>query len=504
MLSFFHYLSYEISNMLEYSSYEFATTIYIINFLIILNLIFREKRSIEAILAWTAVLTTLPAIGILIYILVGRGVAKNNMFKIKEQEDEVIKNSIANTKARLQFHCKSDKNLKNHIDMIDALTNSNNTHYTNNNSVDIFDKSSDFFNSLLEELEKAKNYINIQFYIFKDDNIGSEIIDILCKKAQQGVEVRLLYDAVGSKSLSDKAIIKLKRHGVKTGSFFPSLLKIINFNLNYRNHRKIVVIDGNIAYVGGNNIGDEYLSRNPKFGEWRDTHLKLIGDCVIDLNTRFLLDWRYTTKENLDLSKYFTQSQNSNICYNKSSNDIGIQIVSSGPDITDLDEIKYGYIKMIQKARKYIYIQSPYLILDGTLIDSLKIACLSGVDVRIMIPSKPDHPFVYWASCSYAGELLKFGAKVYTYGDNAFLHAKTIVIDDSICSIGTANMDIRSFELNFEVNAFIYSEEVSKKQRIIFEKDITNSKEITLDMYNSRPRFIKIKESVSRLLSPLL
>ena len=492
-------------SFLEYSAYEIAaTSIYIINFIIILNLIFREKRSIEAIEAWTAVLTTLPAVGILLFVLFGRGIAKNNMFKVKEQEDKIIKNSISKAKDKLKCTSMLDENLRNNIDMIDALTNSNNTHYTNNNSVDIFDKSSDFFNSLLEELDKAQDYINIQFYIFKDDNIGNQIIDILCKKARNGVEVRLLYDAVGSRLLSEKTLIKLKKSGVKTGSFFPSLLKIVNFNLNYRNHRKIVVIDGNVAYVGGNNIGDEYLGRDPKFGEWRDTHLKLTGDCILDLNTRFILDWRYTTHENLDLGKYFSESKNSNIYYNKTSNNVGIQIVSSGPDITELDEIKYGYIKMIQKARKYIYIQSPYLILDRTLIDSLKIACLSGVDVRIMIPSKPDHPFVYWASCSYAGELLKFGAKIYTYGDDAFLHAKTIVIDDSICSIGTANMDIRSFELNFEVNAFIYSEEISKKQRIIFEKDITNSKEMTIDMYNSRPRIIRIKESVSRLLSPLL
>lgn len=492
-------------SFLEYSAYEIAaTSIYIINFIIILNLIFREKRSIEAIVAWTAVLTTLPAVGILLFVLFGRGIAKNNMFKVKEQEDKIIKNSISKAKDKLKCTSMLDENLRNNIDMIDALTNSNNTHYTNNNSVDIFDKSSDFFNSLLEELDKAQDYINIQFYIFKDDNIGNQIIDILCKKARNGVEVRLLYDAVGSRLLSEKTLIKLKKSGVKTGSFFPSLLKIVNFNLNYRNHRKIVVIDGNVAYVGGNNIGDEYLGRDPKFGEWRDTHLKLTGDCILDLNTRFILDWRYTTHENLDLGKYFSESKNSNIYYNKTSNNVGIQIVSSGPDITELDEIKYGYIKMIQKARKYIYIQSPYLILDRTLIDSLKIACLSGVDVRIMIPSKPDHPFVYWASCSYAGELLKFGAKIYTYGDDAFLHAKTIVIDDSICSIGTANMDIRSFELNFEVNAFIYSEEISEKQRIIFEKDITNSKEMTIDMYNSRPRIIRIKESVSRLLSPLL
>ena len=159
---------------------------------------------------------------------------------------------------------------------------------------------------------------------------------------------------------------------------------------------------------------------------------------------------------------------------------------------------------MIQKAKKYVYIQSPYFILDRPLIDTLKIACFSGVDVRIMIPSKPDHPFVYWASSSYAGELLKYGAKLYNYDENGFLHAKTIVIDDSVCSIGTANMDIRSFELNFEVNAFIYSSQIAKQQKEILINDISKSKEITLEMYNSRRTFVKIKESVSRLVSPLL
>ena len=492
-------------SFLEYSIYEIlATSIYIINFIVILILIFKEKRSIETIVAWTAVLTILPAGGFILYMLVGRGVAKDNMFKIKEKEDRIIKENISKTKDILKYSSLHDENLKNNIDMIDALTNSNNAHYTNNNSVNIYDCSKDFFDSLLFELKNAKKYINIQFYIFKDDNIGNQIIDILIEKAKSGVEVRLLYDSVGSRLLSDKTLIKLKNSGVKTGAFFPSLLKIVNFNLNYRNHRKIVVIDGNVAFVGGNNVGDEYLGKDPKFGEWRDTHLRLTGGSVFDLNTRFILDWRYTTKENLDLDKYFNDYKESNIYYNDSSNNVGIQIVSSGPDIAELDEIKYGYIKMIQKARKYIYIQSPYLILDRTLIESLKIACLSGVDVRIMIPSKPDHPFVYWASCSYAGELLKFGAKIYTYGDDAFLHAKTIVIDDSICSIGTANMDIRSFELNFEVNAFMYSEDVSKKQKLIFENDITNSKQMTIEMYNARPRSIKIKEAISRLLSPLL
>ena len=479
------------------------TTIYIINFLSIINLIFREKRNIEATVAWVLVLITLPPIGCILYLSFGRGISKNNMFKIKEAEDKILKENIVDTQIKLGNNDDFEPDLIGYKDMIYALANSNSSHFTTNNDVEIFEESNDFFKSLLEELKKAKNHINIQFYIFKDDEIGNKIIDILIDKAQSGVEVRLLYDAVGSRLFSDKSINKLKKSGVKVGAFFPSFMKIINFNLNYRNHRKIVVIDGNVGFIGGNNVGDEYLGKDPKFGYWRDTHLKITGDSVKELNIRFILDWRYTTKEYLDLNKYFENEiprvYNPNACKN-----IGIQIVSSGPDSADLDEIKYGYIKMIQKAKKYIYIQTPYFILDKTLTDTLKIACFSGVDVRIMIPSKPDHPFVYWASSSYAGELLKYGAKLYNYDHNAFLHAKTMVVDDCVCSIGTANMDIRSFELNFEINAFMYSSEVSKKQRAIFENDILRSKEITLDMYNSRSRLMKVKESISRLLSPIL
>lgn len=492
-MDFFKVSWYEIS----------VTAIYVINALVILNLVFREKRSIETTVAWILILSTIPALGFVLYFSFGRGISKDNMFKVKEAEDKIIKNNILDTHVKLEYANRFEPNVIDHRDMIYALANSNNAHFTDNNSVDIYEESNKFFDSLLSELKEAKQYINIQFYIFKDDNIGNEIIDILLTKAKEGVEVRLLYDAVGSRLFTDKSISKLKKGGVKVGAFFPSFMKIINFNLNYRNHRKIVVIDGKVGFVGGNNVGDEYLGKDKKFGNWRDTHLKLTGDCVRDLNIRFILDWRYTTKEDLNLDKYF----NDDSCitnYDSTSNNIGIQIVSSGPDITELDEIKYGYIKMIQGAKKYVYIQSPYFILDKTLTDTLKIACLSDIDVRIMIPSKPDHPFVYWASYSYAGELLKFGAKLYTYDEKSFLHAKTIVMDDAICSIGTANMDIRSFELNFEVNAFIYASEVAKKQRLIFENDMLNSKELTLDLYNSRSTSIKIKESISRLLSPIL
>lgn len=484
------------------SIYEFSVTaVYIVNFLVVLNLVFREKRNINTTLTWIAILVLVPVVGFVLYIIFGRDLSKNNMFQLKEQDDKILKSNILKTQIALHSNLKFDRSASEHKDMISALANSNNAHYTTNNDVNIYPDSEKFFRSLITELKKAEHYINIQFYIFKDDNIGKEIVDILVQKSQEGVEVRLLYDAVGGRNFSKNSIDLLKENGVKVASFFPSILKIVNFNLNYRNHRKIVVIDNCVGFVGGFNVGDEYLGRDPKFGEWRDTHAKLTGDCVMDLNMRFMLDWRYTTKEDLDLYSHFQNS--STKCDCKEGN-VGIQIVSSGPDIIDLDEIKYGYIKIIQKATDYVYIQSPYLILDTTLLDTLKIACLSGVDVRIMIPSKPDHPFVYWASYSYAGELLKFGAKIYTYGEDAFLHAKTIVADDSICSIGTANMDIRSFELNFEVNAFIYSQEKSTELREIFERDMQNSKEITQEIYDARSTYIRFKESISRLLSAVL
>ena len=482
---------------LPLSLYEIIlTTVYIINFILVIDLIFRGKRNIDNTLTWIVILVLVPPLGFILYAMFGRSIAKNNMFRVKEKEDRVIKNKILESYVEIESNL--DPYLDENKDIIYTLANSNNAHFTADNDVDIYPESNMFFNSLLEELKKAEEYINIQFYIFKDDRIGKEIIEILKEKAQSGVEVRLLYDAVGGRNLSKKAVKEMKEAGVQVANFFPSFLNIINFNINFRNHRKIVVIDGKVGFVGGFNIGDEYLGRDPKFGEWRDTHIKLTGSCVIDLSMRFLLDWRYTTKENLDLAKYFTKKRK------KSTGNVGIQIVSSGPDITELDEIKYGYMKMIQKARDYVYIQSPYLILDKTLMETLKVACLSGVNVRIMIPSKPDHPFVYWASYSYAGELLDYGAKIYTYGEDAFLHAKTIVYDDSVASIGTANMDIRSFELNFEVNAFIYSEEKAREQRMIFERDIKNSREITKEIYESRSTYIKIKESISRLLSPVL
>ena len=478
--------------------FKFLTVlIHIINLLTIVYMVFKEKRSANSIIAWTLILYIAPFIGFIVFLLVGRKINKSNMFGIKNAEIKILEKYNREIKERNQVSVENI-HLKN-IDMIMALETIDYSPYRNDNEVCMYSDGKEFFDVLLKSLNKAKKSINIEFYIFKNDDIGTKILDILEEKAKNGVEVRLLYDSVGSRLLNRNVLKKLRAVGGKTGEFFPSWLKLINLNMNFRNHRKIVVIDNKVAFVGGFNVGDEYLGKDKKFGYWRDTHIKFKGSAVKDLNLRFLADWRYATKEEVDLSHILEISDE-----NIGEANTGMQIVSSGPNLSDRYEIKLAYLKMIQRAKKYLYIQSPYLIIDKSISDSLKLASASGVDVRIMIPGKGDHPFVYWANLVYAGDLLEYGVKIYHYDRSAFLHAKTVVIDDEICSIGTANMDTRSFELNFEVNAFIYSETISKQQKSEFEKDILKSEELTLEKYQNRSRGVKIKEALSRLFSDVL
>ena len=475
----------------------FAILVHLINFFTIVYMVFKEKRPANSIIAWTLILYLAPYLGFIVFLLLGRRLNNANMFGVKDSELNIFKTYNDYIRERKVLK-SSSKNLKN-LDMIMSLEAIDFSPYRDDNTIELFSDGVTFFEELLESLRNATKSINIEFYIFKSDDIGSKILNILEEKARSGVEVRFLYDSVGSRSLNKSKLKSLISAGGKVGEFFPSWLKIINLNMNFRNHRKIVVIDNTVGFVGGFNVGDEYLGKDKKFGYWRDTHIKFEGSAVKDLNLRFLADWRYATKEVIDLEKILALDEDTI----KPAND-AMQIMSSGPNLSDSYEIKLGYLKMIQKAKDYIYIQSPYLIIDKSISDSLKLAALSGVDVKIMIPGKGDHPFVYWANLFYAGELLSSNIKIYHYDKTAFLHAKTIVIDDEICSIGTANMDTRSFELNFEVNAFIYSKKIAKEQKYEFEKDILKSKELTLEEYNNRSRGVKFKEGFSKLFSALL
>ncbi|MEK4230974.1 cardiolipin synthase [Solibacillus sp. FSL H8-0538] len=463
-----------------------------------LTLIFLERKDPSSSWAWILVLFFLPLVGFVFYLLLGRKLRKKHLFRWEGSKDigidklidfqiEAIKND--------QLDYRTD-HVKDYNHLIYMNLTTNNSVLTQDNDVVIYLDGTDKFEALIEDILAAKDHIHIQYYIFKVDNLGQRILNVLIKKVKQGVKVRILYDEMGSRGVRKRHFKDLTDVGGEVEVFFPSIFPMINPRLNFRNHRKIVVIDGRIGYIGGFNVGDEYLGLTSKFGYWRDTHLRIEGSAVHPLQTRFILDWNQaSTKQRINYSeRYFPAIPK--------KGEAAMQIISSGPD-TEWEVIKNGYIKLITNAKKYVYIQSPYFIPDDSFLDAVKIATLSGIDVRIMIPNKPDHIFVFWATYSYVGQLVHAGAKIYHYA-KGFIHAKMIVVDDEAASVGTANIDVRSFSLNFEVNAFIYDREIAHKLAEIFEQDILDCSELTVEIYENRSNIVKFKESISRLLSPIL
>lgn len=457
-----------------------------------------ERRDPGATWAWLLVLFFIPGLGFLMYLLLGQNLTRSRLFQWEDQKKVGIAQLISSQLLSIstgKFLYRSKIEQKYH-DLIYMNLDHNDAVLTQDNEIQIFTDGKDKFQTLFEDIKNAKDYIHLQYYIYKRDQIGNELLNLLTEKSREGVKVRLLYDDLGSRGISKRFFKELREAGGEVEVFFPSKLPLINLRINYRNHRKLAIIDGKVGYVGGFNIGDEYLGLNPKFGYWRDTHLRIKGSAVYAIQTRFILDWNQASyRHDINYSPNLFPEHNSR-------GDVGMQIVTSGPD-SEWEQIKNGYIKMISSAKKTILIQTPYFIPDASLLDAIRIAALSGLDVKLMIPNKPDHMFVYWATYSYVGELLKAGAKVYVY-DNGFIHAKTIVVDNEISSVGTANIDVRSFRLNFEVNAFIYNEEISHQLTSSFQKDMEYSWELTLEKYLQRSSKIRFKESISRLLSPIL
>ena len=461
----------------------------IVNIVSIFSLIFIERREPSATWGWLLIITLLPGIGFILYLCFGQDLSKRKIFNEKNIIDKIKLDNIIR-----KNHIISDNNSQ-FSDLIKMNFNHCSALYTNNNSVTTYINGEDKFKDLLKDIENAKNFIHIEYYIFRLDNLGHTILDSLKKKVEEGVEVRLLIDAMGSKTIRRKDQEYIKSLGIEFALFFPGILPLINLRMNYRNHRKIVVIDGVIGYVGGFNVGDEYVNRGKKFSFWRDTHLRLQGDSVTELNMRFLMDWDYAYKSSITKeSKYFPTINN--------NGNVGIQIISSGPDHVE-EFIKNSYLKIINNAKDHIYIQTPYLVLDEPMTEALKISALSGVDVRIMVPYKPDHFYMPWILHANIDLLLNSGIKFYQY-NNGFIHAKTIAADGAVTSIGTANFDIRSFKLNFEVNAIIYDTEITKNYEKIFLEDEKVCIPLDKNEFNNRGVIKRFMESIIRLISPIL
>jgi cardiolipin synthase len=467
-----------------------------INMLLSLLIVFMGRKDTAQTWAWLLVITFIPVIGFFLYMFLGRGISKERIFDMKMQTKIGMNVEIEEQKYALQ-HKLFPKPHTNHVDalqLIYFLTMAN-TLYTTNNEVTLFTDGRKKFDKLIEDINQAHHHIHFQYYIYRSDNLGKEVRTALVAAAKRGVEVRVLLDAWGSTSVNQHFFQELTQAGGKVTFFFPLFLPYLNPRMNYRNHRKIVVIDGAIGYTGGFNVGDEYLGLADKFGYWRDNHLRIYGEAVYALQNRFLMDWnsQKTVKIQFDAA-YFPMIVTQGIK--------AIQIVTSGPD-SEHQQIKMTYLKMINMAKKEILIQTPYYIPDVSIHEAIKVALLSGVKVHLQIPNKPDHILVYWATYSFAAELLELGAIVETY-ENGFIHAKTVVVDGGIVSVGSANIDQRSFRLDFEVNAILYDGELATQVRDAFYEDSKKSKRLTLAVYQKRGLFIKFKEGVARLISPLL
>ena len=468
-----------------------------LNIILSLIIIFRERKNTSSTWAWLFVINVLPVIGFLLYLLIGRGISHRRIFYLRDEARPNYEQDLAMTKELMSEQSLLTKITDNHVfaQLIHMLFAEEKSVISMNTGVDLFTDGREKFNALIADIRTAKHHVHLEYYIWRMDELGQEIYKELLDAARRGVEVRILIDAWGSQKTKMREFKELLALGGHVAFFFPSVIPLINLRFNYRLHRKIVVIDGVIGYTGGFNVGDEYVTVTKKFGYWRDAHLRLTGDIVYSLQDRFIMDWNSQHHDEISLVQDYYPCA-------ISRGNVVAQFVSSGPDERK-QQVKMAYLKMINGAQREIIIQTPYYIPDTPIHDALKMALMSGVSVKLMIPDKPDHPFVYWATYYYAASLVKYGAEVYTY-EKGFVHAKMIVVDGSYTSIGSTNFDNRSFQLDFEGNIMLYDVDLSQRFRDDFLIDMKASSLLTRERYETRSYFVRFKEGIARLISPLL
>ena len=464
----------------------FLHYVWIANLFFIIVIIMIEKKNPLYTIFWIFLLTVIPYFGFFIYLFFGL------TFKKKRVANKIYK--LKKLRSRKNVSESDREELRRWKGLITYLEMSTDNYITSNNDIQLYFTGKEFFSNLKKEIANAKKFINMEYFIFQFDGIGKEIADLLIKKVNEGVEVNLIIDGV------NLANFKLKRYFKNTGVnlylFFRTYIPLFNVRINYRDHRKVTIIDNRVAFVGGMNIGDEYLGKG-KIGYWRDTSVKIYGDIVSSFEKEFYFSLSIVK------NKYLRDEKISNeisLKYEEDDN-VYMQVISSGPNY-EFPAIRDNYIKLIQEARKSVFIQTPYFVPDDLLLDTLKSAVLSGIDVKIMIPNKADHHFIYWINQYYVGELLRLGANIYRY-ENGFIHSKTILVDEEVVSVGTCNFDYRSFYLNFEINLNIYNKEIANSFKTQYYKDIAISKKLTFNDFKRRSIFTKVKESVCRLLSPI-
>lgn len=485
-----------------------AEIIYLLIVIFVCLRIVYDTRSTTKTLAYLLFAVFVPVFGILFYFFFGINYRNKKMYSKKLFENTGMARKLREELYQYskQTFNENDAAVQNNKELAYMLVNDTMSPLTSGNTVKILLNGENKFPEVISALQEAKHHIHIEYYIYEDDEIGTAIGDLLIKKAQEGVAVRFIYDDFGSRSIRRKFVSQLRDSGVKAFPFFKiSFIPFAN-RINYRNHRKIIVIDGRTAFVGGINISDRYINKtgDTKNIFWRDTHLRIDGPGIQYLQFLFLCDWNFCANKKLEADeKFFPRKRNFYSASDQSEDaDKIVQIAASGPD-SDTPTILFSLLQAINLATKEVLITTPYFIPGESLLDALIIASLSGISVKLLVPGKSDSILVDGAASSYYDDLLKAGVEIYQYR-KGFIHAKTVVADSKIAIVGTANMDFRSFDLNFEVNAIVYDAGIATELRSIFFDDLNDAEKINPGLWYNRSRMKQLWQKTARLVSPLL
>lgn len=464
-----------------------ALVLYALTTVSIIIVVVSENRNPVKSLAWVTVLLLLPMVGIILYIFFGRNI--QNTRKLSRRNRRRLKKREAIPAVNMRQTGLSEESLQQ-ISLAKALTGAP---FYPGNDVKVYTSGAEKFEDLKADLRSARKYINIEYYIFEDDRIGNEIADILIDRSLAGVTVRVIYDHVGSFSVANRFFKRMKKAGIQVFPFFEVSFPQLGTRINWRNHRKLCVVDGRVGYLGGMNIADRYIDGGRKFDYWRDTHVRVEGPVVAALQYSFAVDWHFMGQPLIEEAV---------ITHPTPSGKIAAQLLTSGPT-SQWTSIALMFHKAIASARKRVYIQTPYFLPTDTLLKDLTTAALAKVDVRVMIPAHSDSVLLNFASASYITQTLRAGVKFYFY-TAGMLHSKVIIVDDEFVTIGSTNFDFRSFEHNFEGNLFFYSREFASRMLDIYRADLRKCERINPAKWRSRPLVRRAVESVVRLLSPIL
>ena len=465
--------------------------LHVLGFVLSIQALF-SVRTPQGTIGWIVSLNALPAIAVPAYLVFGRSRFKGFIFA-RQIEDADMTDLIKSLHEKaLPFHGIEEEIPSESIGRIQALEHLAKMPVLNGNQVELLVDGETTFASIFEGIDQASEYVLVQFFIIHDDELGKELKRRLCEKAAQGIQVFFLFDEVGSNKLPSSYLQELRDAGARIHSFQTTRGSGNRFQLNFRNHRKIVVTDGRVGWIGGHNVGDEYLGKTSRFEGWRDTHMRISGPAVLGLQFAFMEDWNWATDERLSLHWDFVAAEGSSI---------PVLILPSGP----ADEVATASLMFqhaIHSARKRIWIASPYFVPDDGIINALQLAEMRGVDVRVLIPDEPDHLLVYMSAFAFFGKMLKSGIEIYRY-TAGFMHQKVFLVDDAASAIGTANLDNRSFRLNFEITGIVLDRDFADQVAHMLENDFSRARKMTLEEVEDKPVWFKAAARAAYLTAPL-